>query len=166
MATLDDIRKLLDGKNMSLAREMEPDETTSEMSGDVTAGGSSVSQRGDMARIRIKRFVLAKNALGKDIRINGDGDVFPLGQGESLMVEVDITVEGDTDGKMGFIDLDFMGADGVIILGSPFFFLPVSELRIKLTNVRKDMALLRIGDEIGNVGIIPYIPVRVNEKKP
>lgn len=164
MATLDDIRKLLEGKDMSLAREMEPEETTNEIASEVTVGGSSVSQRGDMARIRIKRFVLAKNALGKDIRINGDGDVFPLGQGESLMVEVDITVDGDTDGKMGFMDLDIMGADGVVILGSPFFSLPVSELRIRLTNVRKDIALLRIGDEIGNVGVMPYIPVKTNQK--
>lgn len=92
------------------------------------------------------RFSKAWNSLGKDIPIK-QGNAFPLGQGDVL----------DIDTGVLMMLPSFTGDTGLTLVGSPFVSSNNGNIMIRVTNVRKDMAIVEKDKHIAELIIVGKI---------
>lgn len=161
MATIEDIKKLLESKSFTSARDLDEFEEKSDdkldevrLSCDPSIG--LVEKEG---KILLKSLIFSKawNSLGKDIPIK-QGNAFPLGQGDMLDIDTGVSASFP-DGTVGVVMLlpSFTGDTGLTLVGSPFVSSNNGNIMIRVTNVRKDMAIVEKDKHIAELIIVGKI---------
>lgn len=146
MATIEDIKKLLESKSFTSARDLEefeekPDDKLDEVHMNCDPMVGIVEKDGKIFLNSLK-FSKAWNSLGKDIPIK-QGNAFPLGQGDVLDIDTGISASfpDDTVGMVMMLP-SFTNDTGLTLVGSPFVFSNNENITIRVSNVRKDIAIV------------------------
>lgn len=146
MASIDDIKKLLEERSLTSARDLdEMEEKSVKRVDSVILNCDPQVGKTDMdGNIVLKAlsFSRAWNSLGKDIVIK-KGNALPLGQGDMLEVDTGISAM-IPEGAIGMINLlpCFLQDTGLTLVGSPFVLSNKENIKIKITNVRRDIAIV------------------------
>lgn len=161
MATIDDIRKLLEDRSLTSARDLdEMDENVDKkvdsviLNCDPMVGKTDID--GDII-LKVLSFSRAWNSLGKDIVIK-QGNALPLGQGDMLEIDTGISALVP-NGAVGMINLlpCFLQDTGLTLVGSPFVLSNEENIKIRITNVRRDIAIVekdKVIAELILVGVV------------
>ena len=166
MATIEDIKKLLESKSFTSARDLEEFEEKSDdkldevrLSCDPSIG--LVEKEG---KILLKSLIFSKawNSLGKDIPIK-QGNAFPLGQGDMLDIDTGVSASFP-DGTVGMVMLlpSLTGDTGLTLVGSPFVISDNGNIMIRITNIRKDMAIVEKDKHIAELIIVGKIKADIH----
>lgn len=167
MATIEDIKKLLESKSFTSARDLNEFEEKSDdkldevrLSCDPSIG--LVEKEG---KILLKSLIFSKawNSLGKDIPIK-QGNAFPLGQGDMLDIDTGVSASFP-DNTIGVLMMlpSFTGDTGLTLVGSPFVSSNNGNIMIRVTNVRKDMAIVEKDKHIAELIIVGKIKADIRE---
>lgn len=102
------------------------------------------------------RFSKAWNSLGKDIPIK-QGNAFPLGQGDVLDIDTGVwaSFQDNTIGVL--MMLSFTNDTGLTLVGSPFVSSNNGNIMIRVSNVRKDIAIVEKDKHIAELIIVGKI---------
>lgn len=166
MATIEDIKKLLESKSFTSARDLDEFEEKSDdkldevrLSCDPSIG--LVEKEGE---ILLKSLIFSKawNSLGKDIPIK-QGNAFPLGQGDMLDIDTGVSASFP-DGTVGVVMLlpSLTGDTGLTLVGSPFVISDNGNIMIRITNIRKDMAIVEKDKHIAELIIVGKIKADIH----
>ena len=166
MATIEDIKKLLESKSFTSARDLDEFEEKSDdkldevrLSCDPSIG--LVEKEG---KILLKSLIFSKawNSLGKDIPIK-QGNAFPLGQGDMLDIDTGVSASFP-DGTVGVVMLlpSLTGDTGLTLVGSPFVISDNGNIMIRITNIRKDMAIVEKDKHIAELIIVGKIKADIH----
>lgn len=95
--------------------------------------------------------------MGKDIPIK-QGNAFPLGQGDVLDIDTGVWASFP-DNTIGVLIMlpSFTGDTGLTLVGSPFVSSNNGNIMIRVTNVRKDMAIVEKDKHIAELIIVGKI---------
>lgn len=161
MATIEDIKKLLESKSFTSARDLEefeekPDDKLDEVHMNCDPMVGIVEKDGKIFLNSLK-FSKAWNSLGKDIPIK-QGNAFPLGQGDVLDIDTGISASfpDDTVGMVMMLP-SFTNDTGLTLVGSPFVFSNNENITIRVSNVRKDIAIVEKDKHIAELIIVGKI---------
>lgn len=143
-------KKLLESKSFTSARDLDeleekPDDKQNEVRLNCEPMVGMVEKEGKIF-LNSVRFSKAWNSLGKDIPIK-QGNAFPLGQGDVL----------DIDTGVLMMLPSFTGDTGLTLVGSPFVSSNNGNIMIRVTNVRKDMAIVEKDKHIAELIIVGKI---------
>lgn len=168
MATIEDIKKLLETKSFTSARDLnefeekvdEVNEAKIHLNCDPAIG---MTNKDGNILLKSLNFSKAWNSLGKEISIK-QGNVFPLGQGDMLDIDTGISASFP-DGAVGMVMLlpSFTGTTGLTLVGSPFVMSGENNIVIRITNVRKDMTLVEKDAPVANLIVVGKIKADVLE---
>lgn len=161
MATIEDIKKPLESKSFTSAGDLDEFEEKSDdkldevrLSCDPSIG--LVEKEG---KILLKSLIFSKawNSLGKDMPIK-QGNAFPLGQGDMLDIDTGVSASFP-DGTVGMVMLlpSLTGDTGLTLVGSPFVISDNGNIMIRITNIRKDMAIVEKDKHIAELIIVGKI---------
>ena len=161
MATIEDIKKLLESKSFTSARDLDefeekPDDKQNEVRLNCDPMVGIVEKEGKIF-LNSVRFSKAWNSLGKDIPIK-QGNAFPLGQGDVLDIDtgVSASLPDDTVGMVVMLP-SFTNDTGLTLVGSPFVSSNNGNIMIRVTNVRKDIAIVEKDKHIAELIIVGKI---------
>lgn len=167
MTSIEDIKKLLESKSFTSARDLDefeekPDDKQNEVRLNCEPMVGMVEKEGKIF-LNSVRFSKAWNSLGKDIPIK-QGNAFPLGQGDMLDIDTGISASFP-DGTVGMVMLlpSFTGDTGLTLVGSPLAISDNSNIMIRITNVRKDMAIVEKDKHIAELIIVGKIKADIRE---
>lgn len=167
MTTIEDIKKLLDSKSFTSARDLDefeekPDDKLDEVRLNCDPMVGVVEKEGRIL-LRSLKFSKAWNSLGKDIPIK-QGNAFPLGQGDMLDIDTGVSASLP-DGTVGMVMLlpSFTGDTGLTLVGSPFVISDNGNIMIRITNIRKDMAIVEKDKHIAELIIVGKIKADIRE---
>lgn len=139
------LKKLLESKSFTSARDLDefeekPDDKQNEVRLNCEPMVGMVEKEGKIF-LNSVRFSKAWNSLGKDIPIK-QGNAFPLGQGDVLDIDTGVWASFP-DNTIGVLMMlpSFIGDTGLTLVGSPFVSSNNWNIMIRVTNVRKDMAI-------------------------
>lgn len=161
MATIEDIKKLLESKSFTSARDLDefeekPDDKLDEVRLSCDPSIGLVEKEG---KILLKSLIFSKawNSLGKDMPIK-QGNAFPLGQGDMLDIDTGVSASfpDDTVGMVMMLP-SFTNDTGLTLVGSPFVFSNNENITIRVTNVRKDIAIVEKDKHIAELIIVGKI---------
>lgn len=161
MTTIEDIKKLLESKSFTSARDLDefeekPDDKLDEVRLSCDPSIGLVEKEG---KILLKSLIFSKawNSLGKDIPIK-QGNAFPLGQGDVLDIDTGVWASFP-DNTIGVLMMlpSFTGDTGLTLVGSPFVSSNNGNIMIRVTNVRKDMAIVEKDKHIAELIIVGKI---------
>lgn len=168
MTTIEDIKKLLESKPFTSARDLDEFE---EKPNDVKVDEVSLNcdplvgivEKEGKIFLKSLKFSKAWNSLGKDIPIK-QRNAFPLGQGDMLDIDTGISASFP-DGTVGMVMLlpSFTGDTGLTLVGSPLAISDNSNIMIRITNVRKDMAIVEKDKHIAELIIVGKIKADIRE---
>lgn len=101
--------------------------------------------------------------MGKDIPIK-QGNAFPLGQGDVLDIDTGVWASFP-DNTIGVLMMlpSFIGDTGLTLVGSPFVSSNNGNIMIRVTNVRKDMAIVEKDKHIAELIIVGKIKADIRE---
>lgn len=158
MASIEDIKKPLESKSFTSARDLDEFE---EKPDDKQLVG--VMEEEGKIFLNSVRFSKAWNSLGKDIPIK-QGNAFPLGQGDVLDIDTGVWASFP-DNTIGVLMMlpSFTGDTGLTLVGSPFVSSNNGNIMIRVTNVRKDMAIVEKDKHIAELIIVGKIKVDIRE---
>lgn len=161
MATIEDIKKLLESKSFTSTRDLDefeekPDDKLDEVHMNCDPMVGIVEKDGKIFLNSLK-FSKAWNSLGKDIPIK-QGNAFPLGQGDVLDIDTGVSASfpDDTVGMVMMLP-SFTNDTGLTLVGSPFVFSNNENITIRVTNVRKDIAIVEKDKHIAELIIVGKI---------
>lgn len=161
MATIEDIKKLLESKSFTSARDLDefeekPDDKLDEVHMNCDPMVGIVEKDGKIFLNSLK-FSKAWNSLGKDIPIK-QGNAFPLGQGDVLDIDTGVWASFP-DNTIGVLMMlpSFIGDTGLTLVGSPFISSNNGNIMIRVTNVRKDIAIVEKDKHIAELIIVGKI---------
>lgn len=166
MATIEDIKKLLKSKPFTSARDLDefeekPDDKLDEVRLSCDPSIGLVEKEGE---ILLKSLIFSKawNSLGKDIPIK-QGNAFPLGQGDMLDIDTGVSASFP-DGTVGMVMLlpSLTGDTGLTLVGSPFVISDNGNIMIRITNIRKDMAIVEKDKHIAELIIVGKIKADIH----
>lgn len=166
MATIEDIKKLLESKSFTSVRNLEefeekPDDKLDEVRLSCDPSIGLVEKEG---KILLKSLIFSKawNSLGKDIPIK-QGNAFPLGQGDMLDIDTGVSASFP-DGTVGMVMLlpSLTGDTGLTLVGSPFVISDNGNIMIRITNIRKDMAIVEKDKHIAELIIVGKIKADIH----
>lgn len=166
MATIEDIKKLLESKSFTSARDLDefeekPDDKLDEVRLSCDPSIGLVEKEG---KILLKSLIFSKawNSLGKDIPIK-QGNAFPLGQGDMLDIDTGVSASFP-DGTVGMVmSLPSLAGDtGLTLVGSPFVISDNGNIMIRITNIRKDMAIVEKDKHIAELIIVGKIKADIH----
>ena len=167
MATIEDIKKLLESKSFTSARDLDeleekPDDKQNEVRLNCEPMVGMVEKEGKIF-LNSVRFSKAWNSLGKDIPIK-QGNAFPLGQGDVLDIDTGVWASFP-DNTIGVLMMlpSFTGDTGLTLVGSPFVSSNNGNIMIRVTNVRKDMAIVEKDKHIAELIIVGKIKADIRE---
>lgn len=147
MASIEDIKKLLESKSFTSARDLDeleekPDDKQNEVRLNCDPMVGMMEEEG---------------SLGKDIPIK-QGNAFPLGQGDVLDIDTGVWASFP-DNTIGVLMMlpSFTGDTGLTLVGSPFVSSNNGNIMIRVTNVRKDMAIVEKDKHIAELIIVGKI---------
>lgn len=161
MATIEDIKKLLESKSFTSARDLDefeekPDDKLDEVRLSCDPSIGLVEKEG---KILLKSLIFSKawNSLGKDMPIK-QGNAFPLGQGDMLDIDTGVSASFP-DGTVGMVMLlpSLTGDTGLTLVGSPFVISDNGNIMIRITNIRKDIAIVEKDKHIAELIIVGKI---------
>lgn len=160
MAGIEDIKKLLESKSFTSARDLDelkekPDDKQEvRLNRDLMVG--MMEEEGKIF-LNSVRFSKAWNSLGKDIPIK-QGNAFPLGQGDVLDIDTGVWASF-MDNTIGVLMMlpSFTGDTGLTLVGSPFVSSNNGNIMIRVTNVRKDIAVVEKDKHIAELIIVGKI---------
>lgn len=163
MATIDDIKRLLESKSFTSARDLDeieerPHGKHGEVRLDCDPMVGTVEKDGRIFLSPVG-FSKAWSSLGKEIPIR-QGNVFPLGQGDTLDIDTGVSASFP-DGAVGMVTLlpSFTGDTGLTLVGSPFVIPDNGNIIIRMTNIRKDMAIVEKNKRMAELIIVGRISV-------
>ena len=161
MTSIEDIKKLLESKSFTSARDLDefeekPDDKQNEVRLNCEPMVGMVEKEGKIF-LNSVRFSKAWNSLGKDIPIK-QGNAFPLGQGGMLDIDTGVSASFP-DGTVGMVMLlpSLTGDTGLTLVGSPFVISDNGNIMIRITNIRKDMAIVEKDKHIAELIIVGKI---------
>ncbi len=161
MASIEDIKKLLESKSFTSARDLDeleekPDDKQNEVRLNCEPMVGMVEKEGKIF-LNSVRFSKAWNSLGKDIPIK-QGNAFPLGQGDVLDIDTGVWASFP-DNTIGVLMMlpSFIGDTGLTLVGSPFISSNNGNIMIRVTNVRKDIAIVEKDKHIAELIIVGKI---------
>ena len=161
MTSIEDIKKLLESKSFTSARDLDeleekPDCKQNEIRLNCEPMVGMVEKDGKIF-LNSVRFSKAWNSLGKDIPIK-QGNTFPLGQGDVLDIDTGVSASfpDDTVGMVMMLP-SFTNDTGLTLVGSPFVFSNNENITIRVTNVRKDIAIVEKDKHIAELIIVGKI---------
>lgn len=166
MATIEDIKKLLESKSFTSSRDLDefeekPDDKLDEVRLSCDPSIGLVEKEG---KILLKSLIFSKawNSLGKDIPIK-QGNAFPLGQGDMLDIDTGVSASFP-DGTVGMVMLlpSLTGDTGLTLVGSPFVISDNCNIMIRITNIRKDMAIVEKDKHIAELIIVGKIKADIH----
>lgn len=166
MTSIEDIKKLLESKSFTSARDLDefeekPDDKLDEVRLSCDPSIGLVEKEG---KILLKSLILSKawNSLGKDIPIK-QGNAFPLGQGDMLDIDTGVSASFP-DGTVGMVMLlpSLTGDTGLTLVGSPFVISDNGNIMIRITNIRKDMAIVEKDKHIAELIIVGKIKADIH----
>lgn len=161
MASIEDIEKLLESESFTSARDLDELE---EKPGDKQNGVRSnrdpmvgMMEEEGKTFLNSVRFSKAWNSLGKDIPIK-QGNALPLGQGDVLDIDTGVWASFP-DNTIGVLMMlpSFIGDTGLTLVGSPFVSSNNGNIMIRVTNVRKDIAIVEKDKHIAELIIVGKI---------
>lgn len=161
MASIEDIKKLLESKSFTSARDLDefeekPDDKLDEVRLSCDPSIGLVEKEG---KILLKSLIFSKawNSLGKDIPIK-QGNAFPLGQGDVLDIDTGVWASFP-DNTIGVLMMlpSLTGDTGLTLVGSPFVISDNGNIMIRITNIRKDMAIVEKDKHIAELIIVGKI---------
>lgn len=157
MATIEDIKKPLESKSFTSARDLDefeekPDDKLDEVHMNCDPMVGIVEKDGKIFLNSLK-FSKAWNSLGKDIPIK-QGNAFPLGQGDVLDIDTGISASfpDDTVGMVMMLP-SFTNDTGLTLVGSPFVFSNNENITIR----GKDIAIVEKDKHIAELIIVGKI---------
>jgi len=155
MTSIEDIKKLLESKSFTSARDLDefeekPDDKLDEVHMNCDPMVGIVEKDGKIFLNSLK-FSKAWNSLGKDIPIK-------LGQGDVLDIDTGVSASfpDDTVGMVMMLP-SFTNDTGLTLVGSPFVFSNNENITIRVTNVRKDIAIVEKDKHIAELIIVGKI---------
>ena len=161
MTSIEDIKKLLESKSFTSTRDLDefeekPDDKQNEVRLNCEPMVGMVEKEGKIF-LNSVRFSKAWNSLGKDIPIK-QGNAFPLGQGDVLDIDTGVWASFP-DNTIGVLMMlpSFTGDTGLTLVGSPFVSSNNGNIMIRVTNVRKDMAIVEKDKHIAELIIVGKI---------
>lgn len=158
MTSIEDIKKLLESKSFTSARDLDekPDDKQNEVRLNCEPMVGMVEKEGKIF-LNSVRFSKAWNSLGKDIPIK-QGNAFPLGQGDVLDIDTGVWASFP-DNTIGVLMMlpSFIGDTGLTLVGSPFVSSNNGNIMIRVTNVRKDIAIVEKDKHIAELIIVGKI---------
>ena len=166
MTSIEDIKKLLESKSFTSARDLDefeekPDDKLDEVRLSCDPSIGLVEKEG---KILLKSLIFSKawNSLGKDIPIK-QGNAFPLGQGDMLDIDTGVSASFP-DGTVGMVMLlpSLTGDTGLTLVGSPFVISDNGNIMIRITNIRKDMAIVEKDKHIAELIIVGKIKADIH----
>lgn len=167
MASIEDIKKLLEERSLTSARDLdEMDDKVVKKVDSVILNCDPKIGKADIDGniiLRVLSFSRAWNSLGKDIVIK-QGNALPLGQGD--MLEIDTGVSALVpNGAVGMINLSpcFLQDTGLTLVGSPFVLSNKENIKIRITNVRRDIAIVEKGKVIAELILIGVVNTDIYE---
>lgn len=167
MTSIEDIKKLLESKLFTSARDLDdldekPDDKLDEVHMNCDPMVGIVEKDGKIFLNSLK-FSKAWNSLGKDIPIK-QGNAFPLGQGDVLDIDTGVSASfpDDTVGMVMMLP-SFTNDTGLTLVGSPFVSSNNGNIMIRVTNVRKDMAIVEKDKHIAELIIVGKVKVDIRE---
>lgn len=167
MASIEDIKKLLESKSFTSARDLDeleekPDDKQNEVRLNCDPMVGMMEEDGKIF-LNSVRFSKAWNSLGKDIPIK-QGNAFPLGQGDVLDIDTGVWASFP-DNTIGVLMMlpSFTGDTGLTLVGSPFVSSNNGNIMIRVTNVRKDMAIVEKDKHIAELIIVGKIKADILE---
>lgn len=166
MTSIEDIKKLLESKSFTSARDLDefeekPDDKQNEVRLNCEPMVGMVEKEGKIF-LNSVRFSKAWNSLGKDIPIK-QGNAFPLGQGDMLDIDTGVSASFP-DGTVGMVMLlpSLTGDTGLTLVGSPFVISDNGNIMIRITNIRKDMAIVEKDKHIAELIIVGKIKADIH----
>lgn len=167
MVSIEDIKKLLESKSFTSARDLDeleekPDDKQNEVRLNCEPMVGVMEEEGKIF-LNSVRFSKAWNSLGKDIPIK-QGNAFPLGQGDVLDIDTGVWASFP-DNTIGVLMMlpSFTGDTGLTLVGSPFVSSNNGNIMIRVTNVRKDMAIVEKDKHIAELIIVGKIKADILE---
>mgnify|MGYP001074793297 CR=1 FL=1 len=157
MTSIEDIKKLLESKSFTSARDLDEfeDDKQNEVRLNCEPMVGMVEKEGKIF-LNSVRFSKAWNSLGKDIPIK-QGNAFPLGQGDVLDIDTGVWASFP-DNTIGVLMMpSFIGDTGLTLVGSPFVSSNNGNIMIRVTNVRKDIAIVEKDKHIAELIIVGKI---------
>lgn len=161
MATIEDIEKLPESKPFTSARDLDgleekPDDKQNEVRLNREPMVGMAEEEGKTF-LNSARFSKAWSSLGKDIPIKR-GNAFPLGQGDVLDIDTGVRASFP-DNTIGVLMTlpSFTGDTGLTLVGSPLVSSNNGNIMIRVTNVRKDMAIVEKDKHIAELIIVGKI---------
>lgn len=153
MASIEDIKKLLESKSFTSARDLDeleekPDDKQNEVRLNCEPMVGMVEKEGKIF-LNSVRFSKAWNSLGKDI---------PIKQGDVLDIDTGVWASFP-DNTIGVLMMlpSFTGDTGLTLVGSPFVSSNNGNIIIRVTNVRKDIAIVEKDKHIAELIIVGKI---------
>lgn len=165
MAGIEDIKKLPESESFTSAGDLDeleerPDDKQNEVRLNREPMVGMVEKEGKIFLDSV-RFSKAWNPLGKDIPIE-QGNAFPLGQGDVLDIDTGASFPDNTIGVLMTLP-SFTGDTGLTLVGSPFVSSNNGNIMIRVTNVRKDMAIVEKDKHIAELIIVGKIKADIRE---
>lgn len=150
MGDLDEIRRLLEKKELTIARQDlddigdQDDEKAQAEKVVVGVPDSEVQQRDGMLVLAPGKFENLINAFGKDVSSQiKEGDALPLLPGESVTVDTRTSV-AIPEGAFAVVSLlpEFVGNSGLILTNGGIVGCTETAVKLTITNVKKDTAII------------------------
>lgn len=161
MASIEDIKKLLGSKPFTSARDLDgleerPDDKQNEVGLNRDPMVGMMEEEGKIFLDSLK-FSKAWNSLGKDIPVK-QSNAFPLGQGDVLDIDTGVSASFPDD-AVGMVMMlpSFTNDTGLTLVGSPFVFSNNENITIRVTNVRKDIAIVEKDKRMAELIIVGKI---------
>lgn len=163
------LKKLLESKSFTSARDLDefeekPDDKQNEVRLNCEPMVGMVEKEGKIF-LNSVRFSKAWNSLGNAFPLGqgkafplGQGNAFPLGQGDVLDIDTGVWASFP-DNTIGVLMMlpSFIGDTGLTLVGSPFVSSNNGNIMIRVTNVRKDIAIVEKDKHIAELIIVGKI---------
>ena len=147
MVSIDDLKTLLEEREVKLARDMEEANEES-----MAAGNNRSMNVSDYSKeVEVVSFLMAESAIGKRIKINEEGETFPMMKGDRLVVKTDIVSDPKPWEEPHVTITGGRPAD--IVVAGVWFDIDGS-LLLSIVNVTSKVIVLNIGDTIGTFSLL------------
>ena len=161
------LKKLPESKSFTSARDLDgleerPDDKQDEVRTNRDPMVGMMEEEGKIF-LNSVRFSKAWNSLGKDIPIKR-GNAFPSGQGDALDIDTGVWASfPDNTIGVSMTPPSFTGDTGLTLVGSPFVSSNNGNIMIRVTNVRKDMAIVEKDKHMAELIMVGKIKADIRE---
>lgn len=155
MSDLDDIKKLLEKRNLVLAREEEQEEEERHKPMAIEdcikvrieeGAEDGYTLQGHSMILKANKFIGITNAMGKPIAVK-DGDAIYLLQGESVDIDTGVAFDiPDSYELLAFLTSDITESKGLVLVKP--HVIGKGNVVVTICNVKKDAALIVKGSDL------------------